>query len=192
MNRSIHTSELDQLLWNIIVLDDEKAYEQLFTLFYPPLLGYAKKYIENQFACEDIVQEIFVLLWENRKALQITRSVRNYLLTAVRNHCLNYLKREGFARQYHEFIIEKQLSGNENENNEFFLLKELQELLYQALAKLPEPYRRVFEMRRIENQSYESIAEELHISVRTAKRYKSHVMDRLREELRDYLPMLLF
>ncbi|MDR1369526.1 MAG: hypothetical protein LBJ72_05290 [Dysgonamonadaceae bacterium] len=47
-------------------------------------------------------------------------------------------------------------------------------------------------MRRMENQSYESIAEELHISVRTAKRYKRRVVDRLREELRDYLPALLF
>lgn len=184
--------DLNQLVWNIVVLDDEKAFEQLFTLFYPPLLDYAKRYVNDHPACEDIVQEIFVLLWENRKTLQITRSVRNYLLTAVRNHCFNYLKREGFSVQYREFIIKKQSAVKEDEEEDFFLLNELYELLDQALAKLPKPYRKVFEMRHIENKSYETIAEELHISVRTAKRYKSLVTDILKKDLRDYLPLVLF
>jgi RNA polymerase sigma-70 factor (ECF subfamily) len=184
-----HTIGLDQLLWDTINLDDEKAFEQLFELFYPPLLGYARKYIYNRSMCEDIVQGVFVSLWENRKTLHITQSARNYLLVSVRNHCLNFLKKERLTHQYQEFAL-KAACQKDNEN--FYLLTELYEMLDKALAKLPDTYRRVFEMHRIEKKSYEDIAEELHISVRTAKRYQSYVMEVLKKDLKDYLPFLIF
>ncbi|GAB6009528.1 RNA polymerase sigma-70 factor [Dysgonomonas reticulitermitis] len=188
MSRSLYILEPDQLLWNIVNLDDEKAFEQLFELFYPSLLGYARKYICNRSVCEDIVQEAFVSLWEYRKTLHITQSVRSYLLVSVRNHCLNLLKKEGLTHKYQEFLL-KTTCQKDNEN--FYLLTELYEMLDKALAKLPETYRTVFEMHRIEKKSYEDIAEELHISVRTAKRYKNHVMDILKKDLKDYLTLMI-
>jgi RNA polymerase sigma-70 factor (ECF subfamily) len=188
MNMSSHTMGLDQLLWDTINLDDEKAFEQLFELFYSPLLGYAGRYIYNRSMCEDIVQGVFVSLWENRKTLHITQSARNYLLVSVRNHCLNFLKKEKLTHRYQEFVLKA--AGQKDDEN-FYLLTELYDMLEKALAKLPETYRKVFEMHRIEKKSYEEIAEELHISVRTAKRYKSQVMEILKKDLKDYLPFMI-
>lgn len=179
----------DKLLWNTVVNDDEKAFEKLFGLFYPPLSVYAKKYIQQQEIREDIVQDVFANLWEDRKKLNITTSIRNYLIISVRNHCINYLRREGLSRQYTEFVSTNQFALEE-ETNDFYLLTELNELLDKTLAKLPETYRIVFEMHRMEGKSYEEIAETLQISVRTAKRYKSLVMDMLKKELKDYLPFI--
>lgn len=187
MNVSSHILDLDSLLEKIVNHDDEKAFEQLFELFYSPLQNYAGRYINSKSACEDIVQEVFVSLWENRKTLHVV-SVRNYLLVSVRNRCLNFLKKERLTHRYQELVL-KTTSHRDNEN--FYLLTELYEMLDNALAKLPETYRMIFEKYRIEKKSYEDIAEELHISVRTAKRYKSLVMDVLKKKLKDYLTLMV-
>lgn len=189
MSRQLQFLDPEFLLWNTVVNDDEKAFEKLFGLFYPSLSIYAKRYIEDRAVREDIVQDVFVALWESRKKLQITTSIRSYLILSVRNHSLNYLRREGLNRQYQEFISAKQLTSTEEED--VYLLSELYDLLESALAKLPETYRIVFEMHNMEGKDYAEIAEALNISVRTAKRYKSQVIDLLKDELKDYLPLMV-
>ena len=187
MTRLSHMQDTELLLWNTAVNDDEKAFEKLFELFYPPLLSYAKRYIEEQAVREDIVQDVFIALWEGRKKLTITSSIRSYLILAVRNHCLNYLRKEGLIRQYQELKQEGEQIADEN----IYLLSELYDLFEKALAKLPAAYRIVFEMHSLEGRDYAEIAERLNISVRTAKRYKSQVIVTLKEELKDYLPLVI-
>lgn len=172
----------------MVVNDDEKAFEKLFELFYPALSIYAKKYIEERAIREDIVQDVFVTLWEDRKKLTINTSIRNYLIVSVRNRCFNHLHKEGLSRQYLESIATKY---TETENEEMYLLTELYELLDKTLAKLPDTYRLVFEMHGMQDKDYNQIAETLNISVRTAKRYKSQVIEILQKELKDYLPLLI-
>ncbi|MDR0748623.1 MAG: RNA polymerase sigma-70 factor [Tannerellaceae bacterium] len=181
-----HTPDPETLLWKTVVNDDEKAFETLFCFFYPPLCVYARRYVDSLHAREDIVQDVFVALWEDRKRLSIAGPVRCYLVAAVRNHCLNYLRREGFLRNYQESIKET----DRQDTNDIYLLTELYELLEKALSKLPDTYRLVFEMHHMEGKNYEEIAQSLNISVRTAKRYKSQVTDFLKQDLKDYLPLL--
>lgn len=183
-----HISDPEYLFLKTVVNDDEKAFKKLFELFYPPLAVYAKRYIDERTLREDIVQDVFATLWEDRKKLSITSSIRSYLIVAVRNGCLNHLHREGLSRRYQEFISTEYV---DTENEEVYSLIELQELLNKALAKLPETYRIVFEMHRMEGKDYNEIAAVLNISVRTAKRYKSQVVEILKEELKDYLPLLV-
>lgn len=187
MSYPLHTQDTELLLWSTVVNDDEKAFEKLFSLFYPSLAVYARRYIEEQAIREDIVQDVFVALWESRKNLVIKTSVRSYLILSVRNHCLNYLKKEGLSRQYQEFISTKESINDDD----VYLLSELYDLFEKALNKLPETYRIVFEMHRFEGKNYDEIARELNISVRTAKRYKSQVVEILKNELKDYLPLLV-
>ncbi len=182
--------EADLLLWKTIVNDDEKAFEKIFLLFYGPLSVYAQKFIDEQTVREDIVQDVFASLWENRKKLMITTSLKSYLIQSVRNNCLNHLKKEGLNRQYQEFISKEYSISDEQQD--VYLLSELYTLLEEALKKLPDTYRLVFEMHRMEGKDYAEIAETLNISVRTAKRYKSQVVDVLRKELKDYLFILYF
>lgn len=189
MNRQSQSqfSDPDILLWNTVVNDDEKAFEKLFRLFYPALCIYAKRYIDSIPTIEDIVQDTFAALWENRKKLSVTGPIRSYLVAAVRNHCLNYLQKERLFDNYLEF----QKENTEQENN-VYLLTELYEMLEQALSKLPDTYRIVFESHQLEGKNYEEIGQALNISVRTAKRYKSQVTDILKKELKDYLPFLIW
>lgn len=191
MSDQPYTHDTDiQLLWRTIVDGDEKAFEKLFALFYPTLCAYAKRYIDSKQAREDIVQDVFATLWEDRRKITITGSVRFYLMIAVKNHCLNHLRKEGLGRNYQQFISDRHSRGD-MEYGEAPTLNELRELLDKALSELPATYRIVFEMHQMEGKNYEEIAQTLHISVRTAKRYKSQVTDTLRKKLKDYLPLLI-
>lgn len=189
MNRSQYNPESENLLWYKVVNDDEKAFEKIFTLFYPALFIYAKKYIEDRSVREDIIQDVFVSLWEDRKKRLIT-SLRNYLMISVRNHCLNFLKKEKRIRQYQEFVHKEQALSDEDKDT-IYTLTELYDTLEKALKKLPDNYRIVFEMHRMEGEKYEDIAKKLHLSLRTVKRYQSQAMEILREDLKDYLPLAL-
>lgn len=180
----------DELLWQIAINDDKEAYRALFDLFYPGLCLYAKRYVDERAVAEDLVQDVFVTLWENRKKIKIESSVRNYLVVSVKNQSLNYLKREGYKHNYIETCLSN--STDPSDYNEFYLLTELQKLLDEALAKLPETYRLIFEMSRLDSKSNTEIAETLNIPLRTVERYKAKAIDILKKDLKDYLPLLLY
>lgn len=190
MDQSSHNTEPELLLWKMTVNDDKKAFEKIFRLFYQPLIMYAKKFIEEQPMREDIIQDVFTSLWEDRKKLFITGSVHNYLISSVKHHCLNHLRREGLLQNYQKLIQENTISDQQQDADNVYLLTELYELLGKALSRLPDTYRKAFEMHRLEGINYEEIAQKLNISIRTAKRYKSQVTDQLKKDLKDYLPLL--
>ena len=189
MDQSLHNTKPELLLWKMTVNDDKNAFEKIFRLFYQPLIMYAKKIIEEQPIREDIVQDVFTSLWEDRKKLSITTSLLNYLIAAVRNSCLNYLRKEKLIRQYRESVITNNVNIEEDDE-EIYTLKELRDILENTLSKLPENYRIVFEMHHVEGKKYEEIAKALNLSVRTVKRYKEYTINNLKKDLRDYLPLL--
>ncbi len=166
--------------------DYEKRFEQLFSLFHAPLMSYARRYIDDPAVCEDIVQEVFVSLWDNRNILPSILSTRSYLVTSVRNGCINHLKKKWHARRHRDFVLKSDLQNDTG--GDVYLLSELCEMLENTLARLPEAYRTVFEMNLVDRQNLSDVAEKLGVSLRTAKRYKAATMEILRKDLKDYLP----
>ena len=169
---------------------DEGAFRKLFELFYQPLCLYAKRYIDEQWICEDIVQDVFALLWRKRKEVDIKISIRSFLVVSVKNLCIDHLRKKMRMEQYRDLVSRKAIIFHPV-SDDVYLLTELQFLLEKALQKLPQTYRTVFEMNRFEGKNFDEIANILDISIRTAKRYKSQVIETLKKELKDYLPLLL-
>lgn len=184
------TDNIDYLLWSISNKDDQTAYRSLFEQYYVALCQFARRYIDDQETREDIVQDVFFTIWEKRKTISPTISARNYLVTCVRNLCLNYLRDQGYKQDY-ETNIQKRIPAYVENQDDIYTLQELRELLNKTLAKLPPEYRLAFEMNRFENKSIEEIAEIMGVSDRTVKRYKSKAIEILKEELKDYLPLLM-
>lgn len=184
------TDNIDYLLWSISNKDDQTAYRSLFEQYYVALCQFARRYIDDQETREDIVQDVFFTIWEKRKTISPTISARNYLVTCVRNLCLNYLRDQGYKQDY-ETNIQKRIPAYVENQDDIYTLQELRELLNKTLAKLPPEYRLAFEMNRFENKSTEEIAEIMGVSDRTVKRYKSRAIEILKEELKDYLPLLM-
>ena len=86
-------TDIDFLLRQITTEDNKLSFQRLFELYYPALCIYTKRFISDRETREDIVQEVFSSIWENRKRIVIRTSARNYLITATKNHSLNYLQR---------------------------------------------------------------------------------------------------
>ena len=189
MERNPTKTDTDFLLRQITTEDNKLSFQRLFELYYPALCIYTKRFIPDRETREDIVQEVFSSIWENRKRIVIRTSARNYLITATKNHCLNYLQRN--HEEYVDKLPQEQIPIYADSGEELYTWEELQTLLREALAKLPENYRYVFEKNRFENKSYGEIAEDMQISIRTVERYKNKAIEILKTELKDYLPQFI-
>lgn len=184
----IEANTLDKLFWRIALKDDESAFRTLFFQFFSPLCVFAHRYIERRETCEDIVQETFFKIWKNRKGIEINTSTRNFLLTSVRNSCIDYLRKQETEQNWQQREIAKSSAYT---NDDLYLVVELEQMLNAALAKLPDKVRVVFEQNRFDGKTYSEIALEHQISVKTVEAYMTKALKHLRIELKDYLPLVL-
>lgn len=181
--------EIDSLFWRIALNDDKEAFRKLFTDFFAPLCVYAHRFVEDLSISEDLVQDVFFNLWKNRKSLEIRTSTRNFLVTNVKNSCIDYLRRKEVEARY--TAAQSQNSDSMYDTEDLYIISELEENINKALAKLPDKIRIVFEMNRFQDLTYAEIAQQKEISVKTVEAYMTKALKHLREELKDYLPFIL-
>lgn len=160
------------------------TFEDLFNEYYPSLCAFAQTYISDKDASEDIVQDIYIALWNKNEKLDRIQSLKSYLYTSVRNACLNHLK-------HHEVIgkfTKSELS--EKKSDAFFkdhiIEEETHRLFYRAIQKLPEKCREIILM-SLDGLNNNDIAEELNISINTVKTQKRIAYDYLRIQLKNIL-----
>lgn len=171
-------------------IKDEAAFEQVFKTHFKNLHAYACTITKQEAAAEEIVQQIFVKLWERSEELSISGSVAAYLYRAVYNESLNYLKHQK-VRAVHQKYVEHSMK-NENEHaGKKLSLKELEGRLAQALNELPEQCRTIFQMSRFEELRYKEIADRLGISVKTVENQMGKALKLLRVKLVEFLPLTI-
>ena len=144
---------------------------------------------------ENIVQDVFLVLWEKKDELELSCTLTTYLFTLVKNRCLNFLRHKLIEEEYNAQMKEElgfKLYALESMEYSYHSEKELQEIIQRALDTLPERCREVFIKSRIEGLKYKEISEELGISVNTVENHIVTALKKLRVELKDYLPLLLF
>lgn len=168
---------------------DQRQFEKLFRAHFEPLCRFARQYVPDRDAAQDICQKVFVHLWEKREEIDMERSVLAYLFTAVKNRCLNHIRDH---KKYRSELLDVECGDIEiGITEDHFALSELQHRIDQALATLPPKSRLVFEMSRYQGLRYQDIAAELDISQKTVEAHMSKAIRTLRVELGDYLTVLL-
>ena len=168
---------------------DKQQFEQLFKLHFKYLCNFAMGYVEDRDAAQDICQKVFITLWEKRSEIDPKKSIKSYLFTSVKNRCLNYIRDN---KKYRSQILDLDCADFEAaEQQDDFAEADLKNKIQNALASLPEKCRLVFEMSRFQNLKYREIAEELDISQKTVEAHMSKAMKSLREQLKDYLMILM-
>lgn len=169
----------------------EQAFKQLYEEYYAPFCLYAKRFIDDKDTREDIVSDVFTTLWDKLDTFELTSDTAlGYIKMCVRNNCLNFLKHQQYEWSYAENIQQK-APLYESEPDSVYSLDELYRMLYETLNKLPENYRTVFTKSFFEGKTHIEIAEEMNLSVKSINRYKAKTMELLRNELKDYLPLIL-
>jgi RNA polymerase sigma-70 factor (ECF subfamily) len=170
---------------------DKPAFENIFRMHYSHLCSYANKFVMDMDASEEIVQELFFQLWQKKETIIITSSLKSYLFRAVHNSCLNYIKHKNIRLKYKEYITNEQKESwcEQSGDSE---INQLQDKIRQAIDKLPPERKKVFLMSRFDELSYKEVAEKLNISIKTVENQIGKALKFLREELKEYIPLLLF
>lgn len=171
-------------------LSTPAAFEALFRSNYGPLCSYASHFLADPDAAEEAVQEVLVKVWMGRASLTITTSIESYLFRATRNSCLNIIKHRKVQTGHAVYM-----AGAEPEESDpadmALLATELQGKIREAIERLPLGRRKVFVMSRYDGLTYAQIAEKLEISVKTVENQMGHALAALRDDLRDYLPLIV-
>lgn len=166
-------------------------FQKLYEDYYAPFCLFAKRYIDDACIREDIVSEVFASLWSKRNELELkSETTIAYLKTCVRNACLNYLKHQNYEIDY-AVMCNNRPPIYATSPESIYTLEELYERLNEVLKKLPENYRKVFVKNFFEGKTHAEIAQEMNLSVKSIDRYKQKTVELLRNELKDYLPLLV-
>lgn len=167
------------------------AFRELFDTYYKDLVLFAGTYIRDLAACEDIVQQQFVNLWEKRGEAGVILSLKFFLLKSVQNACLSELRHLGHENKYAEWMAETP-TIYARETEEYIFYSELQELLQEALEHLTPIQRKCFEMNRLQGVKQQQIAEELNVSLRTVELRTAEALKILRSYLKHYFSLVIF
>jgi RNA polymerase sigma-70 factor, ECF subfamily len=169
---------------------DEKSFEYVFKTYYPSLAVFAKKYVYDLDLGKELVQDLFVKLYENHENLQINSSLKSYLFKSVQNKCLTHISQTQLRSKHLENVAvierERELDGSDHMEQ-----VQLEENIYNSISTLPDQCRRIFKMSRMEGLKNKEIAEELNISIRTVETQISKALKILRESLSKYMLILM-
>jgi len=180
---------VDQLI-TTLKTGDITAFEMLFRTYYQPLCNYAYTFVQDRDEAEEIVQSTFLNVWEKRDNLSIHTGVKPYLYAMVRNASLNVLKHEKIKQQH--VTMEMAVAERSVESvTRTVMASELETKIYKAMDKLPEQCRLVFKLSRFEELKYSEIAEQLNISIKTVENQMGKALKIMRDQLKDYLPLLI-
>ena len=188
----------EQFLIQRLKQGDEEAYRWLFRHHYAPLCLYVGRLLHDRALAESIVDDVIFHVWEIREHIEITSSLRSYLMRSVRNRCIDHVqslrsRTEHRTSTLGEADTLRMAAYTDATHPQGILIeKELEEAVACAIDALPEQCRMVFRASRIEGKRYEDIARETGLSVNTVKYHVKTALRLLRRDLAQYITAILF
>jgi len=177
---------------------EPEAFRLLFGILYPRMKGYCRLFIHEQNQVEDLIQEVFLTLWEKRGSIDPEKSLESLVFVSLRNRCLNHLK----ASRMRDGNLEvSQLRVNELQylyhldfldKEERSLEEELAVAFHQAVDALPPRMKQVFMLCKMEGRRQKEVAEELGITVKAVEKQIAEAKERITRQLSRQYPLLAF
>ena len=168
----------EQLILSGVNRKNEKAWKSLYEHYYAALCTYVNRILKGSESTEDLVQEVFIAIWESDKKYNSYHGFRAFLYDAVKNRCLNYLEHQQVMDKYKQYCL-----LHEVQDDDYRLMREeLYRELHRTVDELPKRCRQVFEL-HLQGKKNEEIAQVLELSVETVKTQKKKAMYFLRERL---------
>lgn len=180
----------DETLLSRLKEGDEKAFTTIYIRYNKMLYVLAYKYLKDSFRAEDIVQQVFLKLWEARSLFAGAINLRNYLYTSAKNLILNEI-RDNFSDMEKNYAVIQNTPEFEDKLQSALEEKDLFQHFYKILAELPEQKRKICLLKIRDNLSNQEVADKLHISVPTVKSHYSQAIKLLRDKMGRLLGILL-
>ncbi len=175
---------------NTIQANPEQSIKQLFDELFHQLALSAYRYVNDYEQAEEIVQDVFVKVWQNFDEVGKIKDMKSYLYRAVKNSSLNFLKhlkvRQKFVEESEVINASFEKSHEENISEEETKIR-----IHQAVNKLPENWKEAFVLSKYNKLKYHEIAEDMNISQKTVEKYISKSLKFLRLELKDLILLAL-
>lgn len=175
-------------------------FKELFLKYYEPLCAYAYRYVREKATAEDLVQEVFGKLWENRNTIDRATSVKPWLYAATRHQAIDYLRN---SRQ-REVMLDDSPAGRSlddlvdrlivSEQEEAFDFRLLTECVEACVERLPEQCRKVYRLSRQTDRTNKEIADSLGISVKAVEKHITRALTEIRKHVQagGFLTLLCF
>lgn len=184
----IEHSDRDRQWARAIREGEREALAELFREYHAPLCSFAKGYVRSAEAAKDIVQEVFLQIWERRSQFDPSGTVRAYLYRAVRNRTINYHEHQQVKEKHEDDLARPPDDTPYEELLSKLAYEELESRIQQAIKEMPQRRRQVFVLSRVHRLTYEEIADTMDISTNTVHTHIKRAMATMRERFSSYFP----
>ena len=192
---------LENLQMDIVNLHNDKKsdFSRVYSIYFPKLVRIAREFVLSTEDAENIIQDIFIYLWEHQEILGSLSNLNAFLFVLVKNRCIDFIRQKKLVerkREEFEMVMDKELQLKMYALQQFdenaLSADDIEVILNNAINSLPEKCREVFILSRMEGLKYREIAERLNISTKTVENQIITALKKLRVELKDYLPLFIF
>jgi len=168
---------------NKLAKDNEQSLEELFNYYYPRLYNFSKSFLKLEEGIDDILQEVFVKIWQNRKKIKTSATFNSFIFTITRNLLLNEL-RSRLNNQNIKEEVRKRAVALEYSSFEQIEYDDLKEKVDKAIEELPHRQKEIFILSRTEDLSHKEIAEKLGITTKTVEYHITLAVRFLKDKLK--------
>lgn len=174
-------------------------FEEIYVSYFSRMRRFAQEYVLSEEEAENIVQDVFTELWERKVLLTYDINLVAFLFTTIKNRCIDYLRHKVIVREAvnqlqeeYQLVLKVKLASLELFDQSMLSEQDLEKIITQVIDSLPEKCREIFIKSKMEGKKQKEIAAELNISLKTVENQMNIAYKKLKAELHDYLPLLLF
>lgn len=194
------SARLQMDMENLHIQKNNKSdFSRVYSIYFPKLVRFAREFVLSTEDAENVIQDIFIYLWEHQELLDTLTNLNAFLFTLVKNKYIDQLRhRKLLERKREEFKtvfdkeIQLKLYALQQFDENALSNEDIEIILDNAINSLPEKCREVFVLSRMEGLKNREIAERLNISAKTVENQMTTAIRKLRVELKDYLPLFIF
>lgn len=186
----------DKIAYSLIIRalkdDQEKALRQLFDRYSNSVYRIAYSVLKDSLESEDVVQEVFIKVWDARHRLDETGNIWSFIYVVTKRLSLNKLRESRFRADEHIFVIEADFPRSAESDGDT-ISKEIHALEYEVIKKLPSQQRTAYLLSRVEGLTYKEIAEQMDIAPNTVKNHIVQALKTFKKYFRHFgYPLFLF
>ena len=158
----------DQKLALLIRSEEKDAFHELFNRYAPRIYKFAFSYLKNRSDAEEIVQNVFLKIWEKRSSINASENIKAFIFTVTANKIYDFIRRKNLEHRFHNHTI---LNQGNHENNSWnsIVYKEVQQTISNLANKLPSQQQKVFNLSKMEGLTNDEIAMKMGLSKRTVE-----------------------